>query len=150
MWLHPDLQTIVQDGEQYTSPRGVRYPGNFPKAEISSLLPVTLVAPGNTQFQDATPDGVEFVGGVWRQKWTITNWLQPRIDAFNAATALATADAAALGAARTGVVVTYLMTHTPAEIGTYIQTNVTSLATAKNILADLAIAVSVLGKQVLR
>ena len=57
MWLHPNLQTIIQDADQYTARNGTTYPGNWPKAQIAELLPVTAVAPGNTQFQDAVANG---------------------------------------------------------------------------------------------
>src|ERR1035437_5941063 len=31
MWLHPNLQTIIQDADQYTALNGATYPGNWPK-----------------------------------------------------------------------------------------------------------------------
>lgn len=42
------------------------------------------------------------------------------------------------------IVIKYLTTHTAEEINTYIQTNVTSLATAKDVLAKLAVAIGVI------
>lgn len=42
------------------------------------------------------------------------------------------------------VVLTYLKNHTPAEINAYIQSNVNNLASAKDVIAKLAAAVSVL------
>lgn len=67
-----------------------------------------------------------------------------------AAVALAQADVDALAAAKANAVIRYLVTHTPAEINSKIQGDVTNLATAKDYLANLAIAVSVLGRQILR
>jgi len=47
-------------------------------------------------------------------------------------------------------VLRYLMTHSPAEIEDYVQANVTDLASARAVLKKLAVAVSVLGRNILR
>ena len=60
------------------------------------------------------------------------------------------ADAEAKTTVKGDAVIQYLVTRTPAEINTYVQTNVTSLATAKDLLAKLAVAVSVLARRDLR
>lgn len=60
------------------------------------------------------------------------------------------ADAAALEAVKADQVIRYLVTHTPAECAQYVQTNVTNLATAKDVLGKLAMAVSVLAKKEFR
>jgi len=52
--------------------------------------------------------------------------------------------------ARADAVINYLVTHTPAEINNYIQANVTDLASAKKVLAKLAVAVSVIARNELR
>lgn len=44
-------------------------------------------------------------------------------------------------------VIRYLVTHTPAECAAYVQLNVTNLATAKDMLAKFAMALSVLARQ---
>jgi hypothetical protein len=150
MWLHPNLQTIIQDADQYTARNGTTYPGNWPKAQIAELLPVTVVAPGNTQFQDAVANGVVWNVDHWQQAWTITNWVQARIDAFNAAAAQSTADTSDLSTAKLNAAAVFLLSNTPATISAYVQTNVTTLAQAKNVLADLAVMVSILGKPMLR
>lgn len=67
--------------------------------------------------------------------------------------ALVTAQAAdeqAKTDAKTDPVIQYLRDHTPAECAAYVQTNVTSLATAKDVLAKMAMALSVLCKKEFR
>ena len=82
MWL-TQFQTVISDDEPYKSTNGTSYPANFPKSEIPGLLPVQIVAqPVTTQYQTATQTGVEFVGGHWRQVWTVTDWTQAQIDAY--------------------------------------------------------------------
>src|SRR3990167_9715719 len=58
--------------------------------------------------------------------------------------AIQMADLLAKEEARADVVLQYFVSHTPKECATYVQTNVTSLATARDVLAKLAMAVSVL------
>lgn len=60
------------------------------------------------------------------------------------------ADEAQKESAKLDTVIRYLVTHTPEEIVTYVNTNVTDLASAKNVLGKLAVAVSVLAKKELR
>lgn len=52
--------------------------------------------------------------------------------------------------AKLNPVINYLVTHTNAEIATYIETNVTNLSTAVEILKHLATAIAVLAKRELR
>ncbi len=81
MWL-TQFQMTISDDAPYRSASGISYPGNFPKSEIPGLLPVQLVAqPTITQYQSATQTGIEFIGGQWRQVWSVTNWTQEQIDA---------------------------------------------------------------------
>lgn len=96
-------------------------------------------------------------GGSYGYTWTIVALTQQeqdareaRLAAEQAAQALAAADAADLATAKADSVVRYIVTRTPAEINTYVQTNVTNLATAKDLIAKLAVAVSVLAKDKLR
>jgi hypothetical protein len=51
--------------------------------------------------------------------------------------------------AKADAVVAYMMTHTPAECAGYVNTNVTSLATAKDLLSKFAIALCVISKRLL-
>lgn len=64
--------------------------------------------------------------------------------------AQAQADAAATAAAKANNVVIYLVSHTPAECAAYVQANVTNLAQAKDMLANFAMALSVLARRSLR
>lgn len=64
--------------------------------------------------------------------------------------AQAAADTAARDEARADTVVQYLRDHTPAECAAYVQTNVTDLASARQMLKKFAIVLCVLAKQTLR
>jgi hypothetical protein len=74
----------------------------------------------------------------------------PELLAYFAPTAQQIADASAITTAKADAVITYLVTHTPAEIENYVSTNVADLTTAKGVLGKLAVAVSVLAKDRLR
>ena len=65
-----------------------------------------------------------------------------------AATAADDADAARV--AKADAVIKYLVTHTPAEIESYVQANVTDLASARTLLGKLAVALSIVIKRELR
>lgn len=54
---------------------------------------------------------------------------------------------AARESAKTDLVVRYLRDHTPAECVSYVQTNVTDLASAKDLLKKYAVILCVLAKQ---
>lgn len=60
------------------------------------------------------------------------------------------ADESALNSARENVVIQYLLTHTPQECVDYVNTNVTSLATAKDLLGHMAVALCVLVRKGVR
>lgn len=79
MWLTPSGK-IINIGDPYTSEiDGTNYCANSNKAEISELTLVTEAAkPTTTQFQDATFTIVNAA-----QVWTVTNWTQDQIDAYN-------------------------------------------------------------------
>lgn len=62
----------------------------------------------------------------------------------------ALADAQAKASAQADNVIQYLINHTPAECDSYVQTNVTDLASAKAFLRKVAIALCVLAKMELR
>ncbi len=66
------------------------------------------------------------------------------------AAAQATTDAAARSAAKADATNAYLVSHTPAECYAKVQTDVTDLASAKQMLGRLAMAVSVLARRELR
>lgn len=60
------------------------------------------------------------------------------------------ADAIAHAEAKADTVVQYLRDHTPAECESYVQINVTDLASARQMLKKFAVALCVLAKQNLR
>lgn len=66
------------------------------------------------------------------------------------ADALVAADVAAHESARANAVVQYLVAHTPAECAAYVNTQVTTLAEAKAMLANFAMALCVLSRKELR
>ncbi len=70
-----------------------------------------------------------------------------QVAAAAAAAAQAAADEAAVAAARTEAVVQYLRDHTPAEVEAYVQTNVTDLASARQMLKKFGVVLCVLAKQ---
>ena len=59
-------------------------------------------------------------------------------------------DEAAVTVVKANAVINYLVTHTPAECAAKVQTDVTNLATAKDMLAHFAQALCVLAKDRLR
>lgn len=64
--------------------------------------------------------------------------------------AQAATDAQAAESAKGDAVIQFLVNHTPAECAAYVAANVTDLASARNVLAKLAMAVSVLARGLLR
>jgi hypothetical protein len=84
--------------------------------------------------------------------WDGAAWVldQAAKDDYDAKVAQQSADSEAKMEAKADAVINYLVTHTPAEINNYIQANVTDLASAKKVLAKLAVAVSVIARNELR
>lgn len=60
------------------------------------------------------------------------------------------ADAAATASVKSDAVIQYLVNHTPAECADYVQAHVTDLASAKQFLKKVAMALSVLARSELR
>lgn len=58
-------------------------------------------------------------------------------------------DSVARAEVKADAVITYLTNHTPAECVQYVQDNVTDLASAKAFLKKVAMALSILSKQIL-
>lgn len=67
-----------------------------------------------------------------------------------AANALAAADRAARQTAKADLLINFLIDKTPAEIITRVNSDITDLASARQVVAKLAVAISVLVKQSLR
>jgi hypothetical protein len=98
--------------------------------------------------------GLLIVPGM-RQWYTYEDWLaaggvpEPRIvpqEELDAA-AEVVARATMRDALRADNVVAYLRTHTPAECAAYVNANVTDLASAKNVLAKLAMICAYLARE---
>jgi hypothetical protein len=115
--------------------------------------PFTWIAcPAGTQIS-AKYDGTNFLPKPSQfHAWVNGAWVldQAAQDAWDTSQAQRQADESARGEAKADNVVQYLVAHTPAEINTYVQTNVTDLVGARNLLAKLAVAVSVLARRELR
>ena len=76
--------------------------------------------------------------------------IPPKTPEELAAEAQQLADAEARAEAKADATVQYLRDHTPAECADYVHTNVTDLASARNMLKKFAMVLSVLAKQNLR
>lgn len=111
------------------------------------IYPVASVArPANTlttNFVEGTP---VLVGDVWTQVWTEVPASAEQI----AARQEAANDAAAKNEIKADNFVTSFIAMTPAQVNTYIQTNVTDLASAKNVIGKLALMVLLLAKREFR
>ncbi len=75
---------------------------------------------------------------------------QARTAAEQPAIAQRIADAEASSAAKADATIAYLVSHTPAECYAKVQTDVTDLASARQMIGRLAMAVSVLARRELR
>lgn len=91
-----------------------------------------------------------FILQLWRAAGTAPPRPPEQIAADNAAQEQAIVDSVAETLAKADPVIKYLVSHTPAECAAYVQANVTSLATAKDMLAKMAMALSVLARRNLR
>jgi hypothetical protein len=102
------------------------------KAEFSNLLPVGCAAITDAEaaiLQAPTP---------------------AEQAAIDAAAALAAAYLLAKQQAKADALVTFLIDSTPAQVVTRITSDITDLASARQVIAKLAVAISVLAKQGLR
>lgn len=111
-------------------------------------------APQNAQSTKAIgKQQFDLLFGKYVQRWKTAGAparTPQKIAADAAAQAQALADMQAVVSAKADPVINYLVTHTPAECAQYVQTNVTNLATAKDVLAKMAMALSVLARSSLR
>ena len=118
----------------------------------------TNVAPVN--LSESVIDGAlrsNWTGHAWEERaysaTAIQNWQAEKAAAKAAADALLAheqADEVEKQLARADATIGYLVNHTNAEINTKVQTDITNLATAKDIISRLAIAVAVLSRKELR
>ena len=108
---------------------------------IKTVCPIDgLDSNGNIHFSGASTVAEKAAG----QAVFDANWPIDGIDT------VAVADASAVTVVKANAVINYLVTHTPAECAAKVQTDVTNLATAKDMLAHFAQALCVLAKDRLR
>ena len=106
----------------------------------------TVARPANTlttNFVEGTP---VLVGDVWTQVWNEV----PASAGEVATRQQAENDDAAKSAIKTDNFVNTFIAMTPAQVTAYIETNVTSLATAKNVIGKLALMVLLLARREFR
>ena len=121
----------------------------YPTAQPAYDPLTQIVVELNPAFNAAT--------GHWEQQWQVNALDATTIAANQAAATARAALAAQVAADQTSVatvkvdpLVQYIVSHTPAEISTYVGTQVTSLATAIPVLQKMAFVLSVLAKDKLR
>jgi len=111
------------------------------------IYPVAPVArPANTlttNFVEGTP---VLVGDVWTQVWDEVPASAEQI----AERQTAADDVAAKDAIKADNFVTNFIAMTPAQVASYIQANVTDLASAKNVIGKLALMVLLLARREFR
>lgn len=131
---------------------------DFP-ANIIGVLFSTASNTGIVQFVDAVPEAIgkqkfEQLYMRYVQRWKAAGTPPIRTPAQitedNAAQLENSNDNLAREFTKIDPVIRYLVTHTPAECAAYVQLNVTNLATAKDMLAKFAMALSVLARQQLK
>jgi hypothetical protein len=134
--FNPDIQHTIGD-TQYP-PGWLLDPAERVKLDIIEVPNIPRPDPA---LYDSTenPDGT----------WTSIPKLPPTPEEV-AAEALRVADEAAFTVAKVNPIIAYLTRHTPAECAAKVQSDVTNLATAKDMLAHFAVALCVLSKEKLR
>ena len=118
------------------------------------VLPITQTAPVFDPLTQVAEDAAPIqIAGVWTQQWAVRSMTGPEqaaVAAKAAQDALDLADANAKADAKADATIQYLVRHTPAEIATKLNTDITNLATAKEVIIRLAVAVSALARKELR
>lgn len=127
---------------------------SFP--ELAAITPALLesygvydVASSSKPSYDAITQGARestptLVGAVWTQSWEVYALTQSEIDANNAAAK----DADDAAAAKSYAKLTSLKGMTPAQIGAWVDANVTSLSGAQDAIKTLAIAVGIIARKI--
>lgn len=127
----------------------VSFPRN-PSDERLAELGVVKIADTPRPAADLTENVVEvtpvLVGGVWTQAWSLVAASAEQIASRQQR---ATDDAARL-AVKVDTFVTNFIAMTPAEVSTYVETNVTNLASAKSVIEKLSLMVLLLARREFR
>lgn len=127
------------------------------KAAQFRVVPLTVTQPPaiDPVTQSVMRDGCEKVDGEWQYKWRIDALTAEEITAKAAALATAQAEAAAqaklathAAAAKADAKLAALGDMSPAQVRAWVAANVTNLADAKDVLATLAIAVSIISRKI--
>lgn len=124
---------------------GTSFPETLSDAHYAEygIYPVTpSVKPVYDPLTQELDESAELVGSEWVQVWTIRPATNEEAQEAK--------DSAAKESARLDGTIRYLVNHTPAEIASKVDTDVTNLAAAKTYISRLAVAVSVLAKKELR
>ena len=124
---------------------------SFPSVITDEMIAAhgyAVVAPTIPSYDAATQAAVELapvdVGGTWTQQWLVSS-LSAQDIADKAAQAKAITDATA---AKADNKLAALGNMSPAQVRAWVAANVSNLADAKDVLATLAVAVSVLARKI--
>lgn len=112
---------------------------------------IYAVAPTDKPSHNAITENVVegtpvLVGDVWTQAWSVVTASAEEIASRQAAAA----DAAAKAAVKADSFVGTFIAMTPAQVETYVQNNVTSLATAKDVIAKMGVMLLLLARREFR
>ena len=147
MWVNSSTGAYLRThSELRQDAQRVSFPGVITD-EMIAAHGYVVVAPTIPSYDPATQAAVELapvdVGGTWTQQWLVSSLSAQEI-ADKAAQAKTTADATA---AKADAKLSALGNLTPAQVRAWVQANVSSLADAKDVLATLAVAVSILSRR---
>ena len=123
--------------------------GKAAQFRIVPLLPTP--APGfNPATHIARRDGVEKAGQQWQYKWRVDALTAPELSAIAAATAAAikaAQDNTDAAATKADAKVLAIGAMTPAQVRAWVAANVLTLVDAKDLIATLAVVVSMLARR---
>lgn len=129
----------------------ISFPHEMPVAllaefDVHPVEPVPRPAPSDPITLDVVEAEPAVQNGVWAQRW-VEIAAPPR---EIAARRDAASDAAARSTVRADSFVTAFIAMSPAEVAAYVDANVTSLATAKTVLAKVAVMLLLLARREFR
>ena len=140
---------VLWDANNFCSPDALAKDGRAAQFRVVPLQPVAPPA-FDASTQIVRRDGCEQVAGAWRYKWRVDALTAPELAAKAAADALiakAGKDNADAGNAKADAKLMAFAAMTPAQVRTWVAANVATLADAKDALATLAVAVSILARR---
>lgn len=128
---HPDVSFPADVGDERLAEFGIHAVAPTAKPSFNAITENVI---------EATPS---LVGGVWTQAWSVVAASAGEIAARQAAAA----DEAAKTAIKADSFVGNFIAMTPAQVETYVQNNVTNLATAKDVIAKMGIMLLLLARR---